>query len=272
MKVMALFQIYVPYFLPRTKEWSDPPYLQHHFDIEGQFVNVHPRKADEPLFPNAVDKELSELEIPLPSDFIIPTGAPSTIVLRDRCFDRLEAQVFGDVISKEDCRKPEVMFAYRRSAISACNKFLYHCRIAGRDGEIRGLIWQYSFDDDRCYFPYPHTLIWFDGETKTVLRDEKGNELWTRAGAVRSPFRMPISLDEVNASLIAHKEPSLPISLLVSAKNQLMLEEFHEGLVNLSSACEIASTRFIQRNGMMKDVTIRQMASATEEFCGKALS
>src|SRR6266496_252952 len=93
MKVLALFQIYLPYFLPRTAEWSVDPYLQHFFDVEGQRVNVHPRKADEELFPNPIDKQLSELQIQIQSGFIIPSDAPPAISMRDRCFDRIEAQV-----------------------------------------------------------------------------------------------------------------------------------------------------------------------------------
>jgi hypothetical protein len=119
MKVLALFQIYLPYFLPRTNEWSAAPYLQHFFDVEGQRVNVHPRKADEELFPNPIDLELAELEVQIQSDFIVPSDAPRTITLRDRCFDRIEAQVMGEVVTRDVCRQPEVTFAYRRSAISA---------------------------------------------------------------------------------------------------------------------------------------------------------
>ncbi len=270
MKVVALFQIYLPYFLPRTAEWSVAPYLQHHFDVEGQLVNVHPRKVDEELFPHPVDKQLSELKIPVESDFIIPSGAPREIVLRDRCFDRVEAQVLGEVGARDDCKDPDLAFAYRRSAISACNKFLYHCRVAGRDAEIGGLIWHYSFDHDRCYFAYPHTLIWFDAETKEVLRDDDGNELWVaQSGAVRSPVRVPIELSAVNASLFTNNEPSLALAVLVSAKERFMLEQLHEGIVSLASACEIASTRFIERNGRSTDSQVRQILNTHQSFAEK---
>jgi hypothetical protein len=260
MKVLGLFQIYLPYFLPRTQEWSEAPYLQHFFDVEGQLVNVHPRKADEELFPNPIDKQLSELQIQIQSDFIIPSDAPSAISMRDRCFDRIEAQVFGEVACKDECGKPEVTFAYRRSAIGAINQFLYHCRVAGRDGEIGGLIWHYSFDHDRCYFPFPHTLIWFDAESKEVLRDDQGKEFWVaQSGAVRSPVRAPIEFATLNTSLCSNREPSLPLTLLVSAKERLMSDQLHEGVINLASACEIASTRFMQRKGVDSDTTVRQM-------------
>lgn len=130
--------------------------------------------------------------------------------MQDRCFDRIEAQVFGEVASKDECLKPEVTFVYRRSAISAINKFLYHCRA--------------------------HTLIWFDAQPKDVLRNGEGNEFWVaQSGPVRSPVRVPIELSAVNASLCGNREPSLALALLVSAKERLMLEQFHEGIVNLAS-------------------------------------
>lgn len=270
MKVLALFQIYLPYFLPRTDEWSVAPYLQHFFDVEGQRVNVHPRKVDEELFPNPIDKKLAKLELQVQSDFIIPSDAPSTIALRDKCFDRIEAQVLGEVVNKDLCRQSEVMFAYRRSAISACNKFLYHCRVVGRDGEIGGLIWHYSFDHDRCFFAYPHTLIWFDVETKEMLRNADGKPLWfAQPGAIRSPARMPIALSLVNASLSANQEPKLPIALLVSAKEKLMLEQLQEGIICLASACEIASTQFIQRKGLTNDPAVDRILRQRKSFAEK---
>jgi hypothetical protein len=58
MKVAAVFQIYLPYYLPRTSEWSEGKYLQFHFDVEGHLVNIHPRKVDEKLFPEGIDEQL----------------------------------------------------------------------------------------------------------------------------------------------------------------------------------------------------------------------
>lgn len=270
MKVLALFQIYLPYFLPRTDEWSAMPYYQHFFDVEGQRVNVHPRKAHEELFPNPIDKELASLKIQIQSDFIVPSDAPSSIVLRERCFDRIEAQVLGEVVDKGVCLQPEVTFAYRRSAIGACNKFLHHCRVVGRDGEISGLIWHYSFDHDRCYFSFPHTLIWFDAETKEVLSDVDGKPFWVaQPGAIRSPARIPIDLSAINASLSANQEPKLPIALLVSAKEKLMLDQLQEGIVCLASACEIASTQFIHRKGLTDDPAVDRILRQRKSFAEK---
>lgn len=251
MKVVAIFQFYLPYFLPRTSAWSDAPYLQDTFEVEGHIVNVHPRKVEERLFPSDIDNELRDLKIKVEYDFAAPIDAPIEISLRDRCFDRLEAQVFGEVDGFEDCLKPEVTFAYRRLALSACNSFLYHCRLAGRDPEIEGLDWHYSFDDDRCYFTFPHSLVWFDAQTKQRLRDDKGHPLWTaQPGSMRTPIRLPVELSALQQSFLVNREPNLPIALLVSAKKHLQSDHLHEGIVNLASACEIAFTRYIEGKGL----------------------
>ena len=156
--------------------------------------------------------------------------------------------------------------ALRRGVTS---QFLYHCRVAGRDGEIGGLIWHYSFDHDRCYFSYPHTLIWFDAETKEVLRDVDGRPLWTaQSGSIRSPARVPIDFSVVNASLSA-KEPKLSVALLVSAKEKLMLEQLQEGVVCLASACEVASTQFIQRKGLSSDPAVNRILRRRMSFAHK---
>ncbi len=269
MKVVAQFQFYLPYFLPRTAAWSEPPYLQHKFDVEGQLVHVHPRKANEELFPSPIDKMLGESRIKVESNFIMPVGAPDEIFVRHRCFDRIEAQVFGDVASKDDCLDHELAFAYRRSAISACNKFLYHCRVAGGDPEVEGLIWYYNFEQDRCYFALPHSLAWFDFKTKELLRDDDGKAFWTAAGAFRSPVRMPVELGKIQRSLTFDDQPDLPQGLLVSAKKCLMLEQLHEGMVNLGSACEIASTRYINRKGLSGSAQIRDILKRKVSFAEK---
>src|SRR5215210_3270816 len=137
MKVVALFQIYLPYFLPRTPKWSEDENFQFQFEVEGHLVNVHPRRADEKLFPSPIDVQLSQAKIELETlftepDIIVPIDVPTEISVRDRCFDRIEVQVYGEVASREECAQGDVTWQYRRCAISACNKFLYICRLVAR--------------------------------------------------------------------------------------------------------------------------------------------
>lgn len=267
MKVVALFQIYLPYFLPRTPQWSEDENFQFQFEVEGHLVNVHPRKADEKLFPSPIDEQLAEAKIELEPHFaesglIVPVDAPTEIYVRDRCFDRVEAQVYGEVASRDDCAKGEVTWEYRRCAISACNKFLYLCRTMARDPDITGLTWYYSFDHDRCYFGPPHSLIWFDADSLEPLRDEQGNDFWKAlSGSIRSPVRLPVDFDLLTQSF-SRAEQDLVAELLVSAKERLISDQLQEGIINLASACEIAATRYVERKGMNGDAQVKAIIDA----------
>jgi hypothetical protein len=266
MRVIAVVQIYLPYFLPRTPEWSEAPYYQHHFSVEGQLVNVHPRKANERLFPSPIDEQLAEAKIKIESELIIPVDVPREFPLRDRCLDRIEAQVFGEVTSQNECLKPEVNFAYRRLALGACHKFLYHCRVAAGDPDIGGLVWHYSFDEDRCFLTFPHSLVWFDADTKEPLRNDEGQVLGVaHGGSVRLPVRAPVELGEVQKSLSSGDQPSLTAALLVSAKERIMMDQLGEGVVNLASACEIATTQYIDRNGKSNSPDVANILKAKKQ-------
>lgn len=265
MKVVALVQIYLPYFLPRTPEWSAGRYFQLLYDVEGHHVRVHPRKADEPLFPNPIDEQLAQAKYTIEPAFIVPADAPTELAVRDRCFDRVEAQVYGEVKSRDECLSPELAFAYRRLALGACNKFLYRCRVLGRDPDITGLTWYYSFDNGMCHFTHPHTLTWFNVESGEVLRDQQGREMWTAAGSIRSPVRLPVDFDLITSSSKAGVEPDVTEGLLVSAKELLAADQLREGVINLASACEIASTRYIDRKSMSRDPQVEAIVAAKKK-------
>lgn len=63
------------------------------------------------------------------------------------------------------------------------------------------------------------------------------------------PVRAPVELSEVQRSLSSSDQPSLTAALLVSAKERIMLDQLGEGVINLASACEIATTQYIDRKG-----------------------
>ncbi len=98
MKVVALFQSYLPYFLPRTPQWSEHKNFRSQLKVEGHLVDVHPKRADEKLFPSPVVDQLAKAKIDFRSHFaesslVVPVDAPTEISVRDRCFDRVEVQV-----------------------------------------------------------------------------------------------------------------------------------------------------------------------------------
>jgi hypothetical protein len=57
----------------------------------------------------------------------------------------------------------------------------------------------------------------------------------------------------------------LPLRLLVSAKERLIEDQLHEGIVNLASACEIASTQYIGRKGLAGHKQVKKILDATNQ-------
>ncbi len=48
-----------------------------------------------------------------------------------------------------------------------------------------------------------------------------------------------------------------------------MIEQLHEGIVNLASACEIASTRYIERKGLSGTPQVREILRRKKSFAEK---
>lgn len=168
--------------------------------------------------------------------------------------------MYGDVEAANDCLSSDLAAEYRKLAISGCDRFLYLCRLASRDPDITGLAWYYDFENDRCHFAPPHTIVWFDAETKEPLRDSQGSDLWgVSGGSVRSPIRVPLDYQKLTDMFDSGDEKYLPLRLLVSAKERLIADQQHEGIVNLASACEIASTQYAERKGMAGDKQVKNI-------------
>jgi hypothetical protein len=265
MKVVALFQIYFPYFLPRTSEWSAAENLQFQFEVNGHRVNVHPRKQDEELFPRPIDKELAESSLDVTSDYIVPVGAPAKILVRDLCYDRIEAHVYGEVGSPKECMTQDVVWKFLALAVSGCNDFIYHCRVAGRDPAIKGLFWQRSFDERAYYFSNPYSVTWYNEADGQPLYGDDGRLMHAASSSVRSPQRKPVELAAIDQSIRLGVQPNLTTSLLINAEERLMVDQPREAIIDLASACEIAATRYIDRKGMGADPQVERILAAKRQ-------
>jgi hypothetical protein len=74
-----------------------------------------------------------------------------------------------------------------------------------------------------------------------------------------------VELSEVQRSLSSKDQPSLTAALLVSAKERIMLDQSGEGVVNLASACEIATTQYIDRKGMSGSADVKNILRAQKQ-------
>ena len=273
MKIAVLFQIYLPYILPRTPDWYAAPYLQLMFKIGGHDVSVHPRRPDEQLFPNKLDQALAGEVLTHPPLAPPVSDSPTSVAVKDLCYDRLEVVVFGELASADDVLKEEVRWEYIHAAAQASNQFLAHCRVAARDADIRGVEFHFSFSQKAYFLIPPYSFVWCsekDGQLEAVLTDSSGARLeGYSCGSVAIPHRRPVSIAEVSASLTAGREPDLPTSLLVSAQGHIETEGLREGVIALASACEVAGEEYLRRKGAVGDRQIARILKGNDSFAAK---
>src|SRR5437870_6263407 len=157
MKAIAVFQFYFPYVLPRAEDW---PNEHIRFEFRDNMVDLHPRSVDEELFPHEIDKTLSTMALTL-SRISLPTGLTS-LTVRERCQDRIEVRVHGEMDSTGDATREDIHEKFRSVAVNACNIFLNHCRVAARSPFVAGVERHYRIEDGHYYLLTPHTITWFN--------------------------------------------------------------------------------------------------------------
>jgi hypothetical protein len=231
MKAIVVFQFYFPYVLPRADDW---PSGHIGFQFPEHTVKLHPRNPEEELFPHEIDKTLSKMSLSL-ARVSLPTGLTS-LTVRERCHDRIEVRVHGEIDSPSDAKREDIQEKFRDIAVRACNVFLNHCRVAARSPFVIGVERNYRIKDGRFYILTPHTITWFSGEDGSFLPAYEGDVNGAAcSGARRSPESGATSFAALQQSLQAGEHPNLPLSLIVDAEEYLRTQRLREAIISLGT-------------------------------------
>src|SRR6476620_11857970 len=92
MKATIVFQFYLSYILPRGDDWPTNPIG---IQLPDFIVLLRPRSLEEELFPETIDKTLSTMALSLRR--VSLPQASGAMVVRDRCYDRIEVRVDGEL-------------------------------------------------------------------------------------------------------------------------------------------------------------------------------
>jgi hypothetical protein len=265
MKVIAIFQFYFPYVLPRADDW---PSGHIGFKYPDFMVGLHPRNPDEALFPYDIDKTLSTMSLSL-ARISPPTGLTS-LTVQERCHDRIEVRVHGDIDSPNDAKMENIKEKFLDIAIHACNTFLNHCRVAARSPFVIGLERNYRIEDGRFYILTPYTTSWFCEEDGSLLPAYEGNVNGdASSGGVRSPESGVTSFAVIEQSLQACEYPNLPQSLIVDAEEYIRTQRLREAIISLGTACEVASNEYLNRTGRSNEPRIKSILRRHDSFAEK---
>jgi hypothetical protein len=252
-KVTVRFQFYFPYVLPRTDDWDGQGVAFEGPDIT---ATVRPRRTDEELFPNDLDRTLSSMTVTLARESLPQSTA--TTAVRGNCHDRVEVLVERELPSLDDARQADVQEQIELKAIQAVNLFLDHARVVARSPFVLGIQRHFRLQDQRYYVLTPRTVAWFDGESGNRLPVYNGGiNGQVASGAAPSPERGVATMEAIRASLGKAALPELAESLLLDAEFALVTLRIREALFALGTASEVASEQYIERKRATESQPVR---------------
>lgn len=250
MKVVAVFQFYFPFVIPRDANWPSA-FIGIDFPDLGKQVQLRPRGMTEALFPEDIDRTLSGMTLSM-SRISLPQ-ADVNFRTKDRCIDRVEVRVHGEVEDSERVKDPDVQEEFHRPAIRATNSLMEHLRILSGVPFVSGVEADYRPEDGSLHILNPRTTSWFSGVDGSRLPAYEGDiNAQADSGAIRSPERGSVTADDLKVGMQSGEQPPLALSVLIDAEEYLILGRLRDSVVCLGTACEIASNEYLASGGRGK--------------------
>lgn len=260
MKLLALFQFYLPFPLPRNGDWENATLAEQRKSLS---IELAPMRRSEALFPRPVDEGLKGMVL---SARVPGSGWPSAQrTVADVCIDRVRVHVFLEG-AEADAKDASVKHQTWRAAADLLDRFLRHCRVAAHDWNIFGFRRDATGDlipDD--YFAY--TVAWFDAKDGHPLFGGKGSE--EAHGSLRITPARNVPFGPIAKAVAVGEEPGVAQRLLVDAEGHISSFRPHEGGILLGTACEVASDRFITRKGADADPAVEAILRTKNSFAKK---
>lgn len=263
MKVASLHQLYLSHMLPRGEGWES---WSVGVQTPNFWARIHPRSPDEALFPNDVDKSLSNAELVLTP--LQPSGGHLAIRAADRCLDRLEILIIRQLEPLPVDWTQEILLAEDRASLLA-EVFLQHCRVAARSHHVPGIGREWRASEARFQLTVPHTCTWLDADTEQGLPVYEGMNASSSLGAISAPETGSASVSDIEASMSKGEEPDLPLSLLLDADRFVMACSLREALLAAATALEASSEQFISGAGAADRSDVQQILSERISFAEK---
>lgn len=244
MKLLIIYQFYLDYVLPRNNDWDNK---QFSFELNDDFISVHPKNVDGDIFPNSIDKTLSTMSLSLKK-----LNFNTSILkrkIRDTIIDRIEVRLGTVCKNVDELKNKDFQEEKFTEAVKCCNIFLRHCRVLSMNPFIRLLPREYSIKQKRYYNLFPYTITYLNNDNP----DEKlevfnGVNAGASSGAIRSPESGTVDIQKILKTL----EPDFYNSLLVDAKEMISTGRLREGVLLLAICCETKIKKAFNSKGISK--------------------
>lgn len=257
MKVIAYFQFYLPYLLPRHDDWKGQSIRFNTSEFE---IVISPRGADEPVI---LENDKFILSMRIETKSVADQHSVKSASAEGECCDRLQVAVVGEVANEAATRDRLLLEKYMAVAIDAANIFIDHCRVLATQPGMTKLSRSIaSADISGPQFPY--SIWWQDAETRKWLHGTGSG------GSVQALIQNPVSWTTINTEIGKSIEPELSKSLILDARQRFYAEDFREAVLAMAMACEVASNLYVERMGATADPeTAKVLAAKNKSFADK---
>lgn len=256
MKVVACFQFYLPYLLPRHTDWkgkslnlTTPPFR----------ISVTPRDSDEPVL---AKNDGFSMSMKIVTSSVADSHSRKATTPEDSCCDRLQVAVEGDIERIEMTREDQTRGRFAEAAIESANIFIEHCRVLARQPDMTGLRREVvSGKIEGSQFPY--SLWWYDPAAKKWLHG------MSAGGAISVLLHNAISWETILKQIEVSINPPLQRALLLDARQRFAREQLREAILAAATAIEVASNLYIDALGADGRPDVMKLLDARKPFAEK---
>ncbi len=244
-KVIAQYQIYLDYFLPRASDWEKNG-INIKLTSMDMIISIIPRSMDEPLFPDPTDEILSSMVINIKA--VDKFDNDPGFEFKPKIFDRVTLQLFFNVDSEAELTSQKFRDEKLLTSIRQLNYFLEHCRAESLSPFVHLIPIIYMPEENRSIINVPHTETYFDqltGNALNIFSTPKGFfNSNCRSGEFAAPESGSISFDQVCSSLL-RGAPDVVKLLLADSFSFVRSERLREAIFLAATAFEVQADRLL---------------------------
>lgn len=256
MKVIAHYQFYLPYLLPRHEDWKGQRIELKTPEFQ---IVIIPRSGEDPVI---LENDRGILSLRLQTKSVADVHSVRVRTAEDECCDRIHVAVIGDVLTEVSIAEKPVREKFLEAGIDGANIFIDHCRVLSGQPSMKRLS-RSIVAEDMASPEFPYSVWWQEADTQKWFSGSGS------AGSAQVLLHNSVSWKRIVAELDQSITPDLSKCLMLDARQRFYEEDFREAVLAMAMACEVASNFYIERMGAVADATIEKILGSKASFAKK---
>lgn len=256
MKIQAQHVFYLDFQLPIFSGTDAPGVVVQHKD---QVVAIEPWNRKNPLFHGELGQTLKTAQfsisaIGVPGGQLVKRTADAVI---DRLIVAIEWDYPGDPTEDTSAVQERL-----EEAVTYANFFIGHLRAITGSAHLKRIEVYWHPDDLTFSVQVPYSITWYDLDATAALPMFQGLNGFNSAGGIRLPFNGTAEWSKVLSSMSTGTLPPFHRSLLVDAREALIIASLREAILCIASACDVRINLYREAQGMISKAKAKQIVNS----------